>query len=366
MWLYVEFRDANHAPLRKVGDYEAATGKLDKTDPELKVYEAKLGLTQGLGDVPAGESFHFVLNNKILKDNRIPPKGWKPDEYAMFGGTPVGATYAAGDNFDVTSLTMPAGTRSAYAVLYYQSTSKEYVEFLRDANKHPNQGMGKVFYDLWAANGKCPPELMVEDAITILEPPPGSPANVVSAVSRKTHGSQEFDIDLIRPLPGQTRAVECRNLGPTTIVVGFHAPGQFIIPTDGNLSFGANNATDEVALSAGTITSLMLHMRQLTIGLKDVPDKSCLTVTLRGLTRTATNPAENEELPETSFKFLVLRGDVDGDGTVNIVDLNTIKGTVFRPINWLNFRSDITLDAIFNIVDLNLTKFGLFNTATCP
>ena len=225
MWLYVELRDANDAPLRKVGDYDAPTGKLDKSDPEIKVYEAKLGLTAPLGNVPAGESFHFVLNNKILKDNRIPPRGWVPAEYAMFGGTPVGATYAPGDNFDVTSITMPAGTRSAYAVLYYQSTSKEYVEFLRDANKYPNQGMGKVFYDLWAANGKCPPELMVEDAITILDPPAGAPANVVSAISRKAHGSQNFDIDLITPLPGQTRPVECRNVGPTTIVVGFHAPG---------------------------------------------------------------------------------------------------------------------------------------------
>jgi hypothetical protein len=42
--------------------------------------------------------------------------------------------------------------------LYYQTTSKEYVEFLRDANTTNNAG--NTIYNLWVSNGKCPPELM--------------------------------------------------------------------------------------------------------------------------------------------------------------------------------------------------------------
>jgi fibronectin type 3 domain-containing protein len=44
------------------------------------------------------------------------------------------------------------------ATLYYQSTSKEYVEFLRDENR--SNDWGNVFYDLWAGNGKAAPQIM--------------------------------------------------------------------------------------------------------------------------------------------------------------------------------------------------------------
>ena len=44
--------------------------------------------------------------------------------------------------------------------LYYQSTSKEFVEFLRDENSTNTKG--QEMYDLWNNNGKCPPTLMGE------------------------------------------------------------------------------------------------------------------------------------------------------------------------------------------------------------
>jgi hypothetical protein len=42
--------------------------------------------------------------------------------------------------------------------LYYQTTSKEYVEFLRDENVTDN--WGQTMYDLWNTNGKSAPILM--------------------------------------------------------------------------------------------------------------------------------------------------------------------------------------------------------------
>jgi hypothetical protein len=44
--------------------------------------------------------------------------------------------------------------------LYYQSTSKEFVEFLRDENRTNTKG--QEMFDLWNMNGKCPPTLMAE------------------------------------------------------------------------------------------------------------------------------------------------------------------------------------------------------------
>ncbi len=42
--------------------------------------------------------------------------------------------------------------------MYYQSTSKEYIEFLRDENT--TNLLGQELYDLWSNNSKYPLELM--------------------------------------------------------------------------------------------------------------------------------------------------------------------------------------------------------------
>ena len=54
---------------------------------------------------------------------------------------------------------------SAEVTLYYQSTSKEYVEFLRDENFTNTKGQD--LYDLWNNNGKCPPEMMQTASLTL-------------------------------------------------------------------------------------------------------------------------------------------------------------------------------------------------------
>ena len=93
---------------------------------------------------PPAPSLHFVLNNKIYEDNRIPPRGFTNAAFAAFGGAPVGHHYADGQYWDDTLYTLPAGATRAEVRLYYQSTSKEFVEFLRDENTHQHQGPGDV------------------------------------------------------------------------------------------------------------------------------------------------------------------------------------------------------------------------------
>jgi len=168
VWINVKYYNAAQTLLAESGAYNAATGELAH-DAMLKVYEAKPGLdgvTAPLVGAPEGPSFHFVLNNKIHKDTRIPPQGFTNAAFATFGGSPVGATYADGQFWDDTMYIVPTTAASATVTLYYQSTSKEYIEFLRDENT--TNSAGQELYDLWNNNGKAPPELMVQVQVPLL------------------------------------------------------------------------------------------------------------------------------------------------------------------------------------------------------
>jgi hypothetical protein len=96
------------------------------------------------------ETFHFVLADGRYKDNRIPPKGFDISNASARMAEPVwhgisddgisnddyftSQEYAGG--YDEYTLTLPdavAGTIDNVVVtLYYQGTSREYIEFLRD------------------------------------------------------------------------------------------------------------------------------------------------------------------------------------------------------------------------------------------
>jgi hypothetical protein len=171
IWIDVKFYDEGAALLSESGAYDPDTGVL-ADDPELTIFEAEPGVDELIAPllgVDPGPTFHFVLNNKIFKDTRIPPRGFTNAAFAEFGGTPVGASYADGQYWSDNTYAIPTGARTAEVRLYYQSTRKEFIEFLRDEN-HTNT-VGQELYDLWAANGKCPPELMLLQSIEL--PVPG-------------------------------------------------------------------------------------------------------------------------------------------------------------------------------------------------
>lgn len=174
MWLNVVARDAYGSIVYESGAYDTPTGELIH-DPETVIYEAKMGLSPGFASsigLDAGESFHFVLNDSVYKDNRIPPMGFTNLGFAAFGGAPVdpdhespGPRYADGQHWDVSSYPLPATTQTVAATLYYQSVSKEYIEFLRDENT--TNASGQDMYDLWADNGRAAPVVMVTDTIAV-------------------------------------------------------------------------------------------------------------------------------------------------------------------------------------------------------
>jgi hypothetical protein len=167
IWLNVKFYDAGDNLVGESGAYNPSTGVLTH-DSELKIYEVHPGIDTniaGIVGLPAAPSLHFVLNNKIYEDNRIPPRGFSNATFAAFGGAPVGHSYADGQYWDDTYYTVPTGTRRAEVRLYYQSTSKEFIEFLRDENTTNTKG--QQMYDLWNNNGKCPPTLMAQSTVAL-------------------------------------------------------------------------------------------------------------------------------------------------------------------------------------------------------
>jgi len=75
---------------------------------------------------------------------------------------PVAYTYADGQHWDDTQYVLPQGAVRVEVTYYYQTTSKGYLEFLRDANT--TNTLGQELYDSWANNGRSAPVVMAQQA----------------------------------------------------------------------------------------------------------------------------------------------------------------------------------------------------------
>jgi hypothetical protein len=160
IWLNVRAYDTYGALVYESGGYDIDTGLLTH-DEDLKIYEIKPGISTRLAsllELTAGPSFNFVLNDSVYKDNRIPPRGFTNAAFAAIQSPPVGHAYADGQYSDTTTYTLPAIARDVEVFLYYQTTSKEYVEFLRDQNV--TDTTGQDLHDSWVAHGRCAPVAM--------------------------------------------------------------------------------------------------------------------------------------------------------------------------------------------------------------
>ena len=174
MWLNVLFLDDNQQVLVEHGHYDFATAEL--TADDTKVYEARLGLDSAAATktgLPEGESFHLILNNTVLLDNRIPPIGYTQSAFEAVQAAPVGHTYADGQYWDDTLYAIPADAAEAVVTLWYQTTSKEYIEFL--LNENVTDDRGAIAHEQWVLHGKSAPVDM-DSAVIALDP--GVPGDV--------------------------------------------------------------------------------------------------------------------------------------------------------------------------------------------
>jgi hypothetical protein len=187
MWLNVVGLDANGQVSYESAAYDPTTAVLNH-DSDAKIYEVHLGMTPDVAaaaGLPAGKGFHFVLNNYVVFDNRIPPRGFNNAAFETIQSPPVGVSYADGQYWDDTQYTLPVGTVQVEVNLYYQTVSKEYVEFLRDENVTNSDG--QIMYDLWADNGMSSPELMASQTVVLGEildtQSPTAPTDLVGAAA---------------------------------------------------------------------------------------------------------------------------------------------------------------------------------------
>lgn len=197
MWINVQYFAANGSLLAERGAYNAATAEFHGDDT--KVYEAVHGLdatAAALTGEPEGHAFRLALVNTILKDNRIPPMGFNNAmaEAVQAGSVPPGL-YADGQYWDDTRYEIPLGAVRATVTVYHQTTTKEYIEFLRDQDQRtfpidpqtqerifpdllldgiPLQfdspradTFGQLAYNLWNFYGKSAPVLMDTGTIIV-------------------------------------------------------------------------------------------------------------------------------------------------------------------------------------------------------
>jgi hypothetical protein len=322
MWLHVAVRDATDAIVWESGAYDPATAVLTR-DAQVKVYEAK----QGVWDAGAQECvvesggrelFHFAKNDCVVLDNRIPPKGF-------IGGTdlethPVGYTYpevAPGElaHWDDTTYSVPVPANAAppltvTATLRYQTTSKEYIDFLLDeATTHgfpndclprstglPTTSRAGLLQQMWSTYDKAPPVDMVSaqasiDLISLdaflCYKARGASAVGATAVLADPFGTGSFVIgkagDVCEPADTGTGTVD----GVTHLVAYKlkRAPGQPALPKHTGVS---------VADAAGGVTVDALAPGML------------LVAAARGATPPL--PAEHEVDDFTCWKTTVTRG----------------------------------------------------------
>ncbi|UCF67687.1 MAG: hypothetical protein JSV80_18345 [Acidobacteriota bacterium] len=208
MWLNIKWYDVNDVLIREDGAYGglgvSLTNPVDSQpfepqsilnlhDVNTKIYEAHPAITQEwaatlmavdetlYGPIPVGydrltgqptitiadlaaqapgtyeKSFHFVLNDYVAEDNRIPPYGFDCEQARVRNALPVpttqygGPALAPGDacagitykHWDEVALNPPGGATYADITLYYQGTSWEYIQFLWLANDQQNAFLGQ-------------------------------------------------------------------------------------------------------------------------------------------------------------------------------------------------------------------------------
>jgi len=216
MWLNLRVLDGDSNLIWESGAYDSLTGVLTH-DAQAKIYHAEQGIWNNdtaaceIEDETGTPMFHFASNNCVAIDNRIPPLGFtggshiesQPKNY-FYPETSPGSGVLV--NYDTTSYTIPIpeGTPSPLTLastLRYQTTSKEYVEFLlAEANENdfpddcierlsgfPTESRGQLLMDMWDTYDKAPPVDMDGDTgVVAVNVVLGSAGDVIATYTAAT------------------------------------------------------------------------------------------------------------------------------------------------------------------------------------
>ncbi len=239
MWIHVEAVDADGNTVFTSGDYDPVSGEVIH-DEQLKLYEIEGGLSPAIAaavGLPPGPSFHFVLNDTIYFDNRIPPRGFTNAGFAEVQSPVVGYSYEDGQYWDDTDYVLPESADSVFVSLYYQSTSPGYVEFLRDENT--TNTIGQQLYDAWVNQGKSPPELMAQARAKVAVTPTAAGDGLPSVVMLSPNHpnpfgtSTRFSYGLPRALDVEVRVYDLHGRKVRTLVKETQEAGRHLLDWDG-------------------------------------------------------------------------------------------------------------------------------------
>lgn len=146
--------------------FDRVTGKVEET------------LRDAAADDNGGyvKTFHFILNNYVASDNRIPPYKMKYDEARKRSALPVPANQFGNPGkggsyryWDELTLKPPTGAKTATIDLLYQPTSWEYIQFLYLANQRSNAFLaeaGANVLDAWLNTNMADPYVMTSTTWT--------------------------------------------------------------------------------------------------------------------------------------------------------------------------------------------------------
>ncbi len=254
MWLSVTATGEGGDTLFRSGVYDTATATL-VPDTFSAVYEAIHGVTDsmaGVYGIAPGPTFLFSVNDTILFDNRIPPRGFTNDGFSARLASPVGASYPDGVHWDEREYPLPEGTIRVSAALWYQTMSREYATFLRDENAgNPSDwnSWGEKLYDAWERHGKSSPALIDSIGIEVND---SSGTGVPDGAGRPVG----YRLDPAYPNPfnsSVTLRIAIPAAGPVRIEVVDMAGRTVAVPTDGRYGPGDHTITFSApALPSGT------------------------------------------------------------------------------------------------------------------
>jgi len=148
-----------------------------------------------------GDSFHtlhFVINNVMTHDSRIPPYGMRfddallrnalPEPYDLFGNPGAGGVY---NHWDEVGFDIPTGAATAEVRLFYQQTTWEYIQFLWLENDRQGPFLGQEgvnLLDAWLNTGMAAPVEVAFSSAAVV----GGTAGVPGEASRQETPSEQL------------------------------------------------------------------------------------------------------------------------------------------------------------------------------
>ncbi|MEZ6017385.1 MAG: multiheme c-type cytochrome [Planctomycetota bacterium] len=244
MWINVRFYNGANLVAER-GRYNQNSATLSTQDTTVfsidHGLDAQMAAATGL---TPGKSFHFLLNNTTEKDNRIPARGYRAAAYEAVGAYVVGTSYADEQYWSETEFDLPVGATRAEVRLFHQTTSKEYVTFLRDENVTDDKGL--TAYRLWEAFGKSEPVQMGLASLDFASPACLAPRPLALGKARANGVRPELTAQGDSSRSNAAFAFAFTGGEPGQLAVLFEGQGQLSIDLAGGV-FNAGPATRRVA-----------------------------------------------------------------------------------------------------------------------